>query len=141
MRLFGLEFNYPGVNPDPETIAAMNQLQTPKDAVQLREFLGIAANMARFSPNLSQHTAILCELLKNDADFQCTPSHGTAIIEGLYRIWCGVNTLGDSSVNTLGDTSAFVNPAVQLLLTWRQRRGKIRMDGVGIVFEFYTAPL
>ena len=39
-----------------------------------------------------------------------------------------------SGVNRLGDTSAFVNPTVQLLLT---RRGKIRMDGVGIVFAFY----
>ena len=58
--------------------------------------------------------------------------------EALYRIWCGVNRLGDSGVNRLGDTSAFVNPACQLLLT---RRGKTRMDGVGIVFEFYTAPL
>ena len=52
------------------------------------------------------------------------------IKEGLYRIWCGVNRLGDSGVHTLGDTSAFVNPAGQLLLT---RRGKTRMDGVGIV--------
>ena len=49
---------------------------------------------------------------------------------GLYRIWCGVHTLGD--------ISAFVNPAGQLLLS---RRSKIRMDGVGIVFEFYIAPL
>ena len=68
------------------------------------------------------------------------------ITKGLYRIWCGVNRLGDSGVNrlgdsgvhTLGDTPAFVNPAGQLLLT---RRGKTRMDGVGIVFEFYIAPL
>ena len=58
--------------------------------------------------------------------------------EALYRIWCGVNRLGDSGVNRLGDTSVFVNAAGQLLLT---RRGKTRMDGVGIVFEFYTAPL
>ena len=48
-----------------------------------------------------------------------------------------MNRLGDSGVHTLGDTSAFVNPASQLLLT---RRGKTRMDGVGIVFEFYIAP-
>ena len=57
---------------------------------------------------------------------------------GLYRIWCGVNRLGDSGVHTLSDTSAFVNPASQLLLT---RRGKIRMDGAGIVVELYIAPL
>ena len=37
---------------------------------------------------------------------------------GLYRILC-VHTLGDSGVHTLGDTSAFVNPAGQLLLTQR----------------------
>ena len=58
--------------------------------------------------------------------------------EGLYRIFCGVNRRGDGGVHTLGDASGFVNPAGQLLLT---RRGKTRMDGVGIVFEFYIAPL
>ena len=42
MRFFGLEFSSQVVNPDPEKIAAISQLQTPKDAVQLREFLGIA---------------------------------------------------------------------------------------------------
>ena len=50
--------------------------------------------------------------------------------EALYRIWCGVNRLGDSGLNRLGDTSAFVNPAGQLLLT---RQGQTRMDGIGIV--------
>ena len=50
-----------------------------------------------------------------------------------------MNRLGDSGVHTLGDTSAkIVNPAGQLLLTLR---GKTRMDGVGIVFELYIAPL
>ena len=45
-----------------------------------------------------------------------------------------MNRLGHSGVNRLGDILAFVNTAGQLLLT---RRGKTRMDGVGIVFEFY----
>ena len=49
-----------------------------------------------------------------------------------------MNRLGDCGVHTHGETSAFVNPAGQLLLT---RQGKIRMDVVGIVFEFYIAPL
>ena len=66
------------------------------------------------------------------------PSVLSSVKAGLYRIWCGVNRLGDSGMNTLGDTSAFVNPAGQLLLS---RRGKIRMDGVSIVFKFYIAPL
>ena len=68
----------------------------------------------------------------------CLSNISLALKEGLYRIWCGVNRLGDSGVHILGDTSAFVNSAGQLLLTqW----GKTRMDGVGIVFEFYIAPL
>ena len=61
---------------------------------------------------------------------QCPSTNSTicllsAVKEGLYRIWCGVHTLSE--------TSAFVNPAGQLLLT---RRGKTRMDSVGILFEF-----
>ena len=44
----------------------------------------------------------------------------------------------DSGVHTLGDTSALVNPAAQLSLI---RRGKTSMDGVGIVFELYIAPI
>ena len=55
-----------------------------------------------------------------------------------YIIWCGVNRLGDSGGHTLGDTSAFINPAGQLLLT---RWGKTRLDGVSIVFEFCITPL
>ena len=39
--------------------------------------------------------------------------------EGIYRIWCGVNRLGDSDVHKLAYTSAFVTPAGQLLLTRR----------------------
>ena len=35
---------------------------------------------------------------------------------GLYIIWCGVHRVGDGGVHALGDTSAFVNPAGQLLL-------------------------
>ena len=62
-----------------------------------------------------------------------------SLIKGaLYRIWCGVNRLGDSGMNRLGDTSALVIPAGQLLLT---RWGKIRMYTVGIEFELYTVPL
>ena len=69
---------------------------------------------------------------------QCTNYCICHVKEALYRILCGVNRLGDSGVNRLGDTSTFVNPVGQLLLT---RRGKTRMDGVGIVSEFYIAPL
>ena len=57
-----------------------------------KEFLGIATYMAPFAPNLSQHTAILRELLKNDADFQWTPSHETAF-KKIKRLICKEITL------------------------------------------------
>ena len=64
---------------------------------------------------------------------------GMHLERGSFRnIWYEANRLGNSCVHTLGDNSAIVNPAGQLLLT---RRGKTRMDGVSIVFEFYTGPL
>ena len=65
-------------------------------------------------------------------------SVGNPVKEALYRSWCDVNRLGDSGVIRLGNTSAFVTTAGQLLST---RRGKTRMDVVGIVFAFNTAPL
>ena len=85
---------------------------------------------------MSQNT--LTKLLYQSHGQHKKNQHAYILKEVLYRIWCGVNRLGDSGVNGLGDASAFVNPTVQLLLP---RRGKIRIDGVGIVFEFYTAPL
>ena len=62
----------------------------------------------------------------------------TVFLSLAHRMWCGANRLGDSSVHTLADNSAIVNPAGPLLLT---QRGKTRMDGVGIVFEFYSPSL
>ena len=58
-----------------------------------------------------------------------------------YRVWCGVNRLGDSGVKVV-----LIDSAVLLLLLSRgqlllTRRGKTRMYTVGIVFEFYTVPL
>ena len=60
------------------------------------------------------------------------------IKEALYIIWCGANRLGDSGVNRLSDTSAFVNPASGSATV--NPAGKTKIDGVGIVFEFYIAP-
>ena len=55
-------------------------------------------------------------------------THTEEIKAGL--IWCGVNRLGDSGVHTLGDTSAFVNPAGQLLLKGHCIAFKYYADGI-----------
>ena len=48
--------------------------------------------MAPFAPKLSQHTAILRELLKNDTDFQWTASYETAF-KKIKRLICKAITL------------------------------------------------
>ena len=78
MQFFGLIFDTDGVHPDPGKITAIKQLQAPQDATQLKEFLGIATYMSPFTPNLSQHTAILRDLLKKDSEFVWTPAHESA---------------------------------------------------------------
>ena len=77
-----------------------------------------------------------CFFIQNGGQFELVIYF--RVKEALYRSWCGGNRLGDSGVRRLVETSAFVNPAGQLLLT---RRGKTRIGGVGIVFELYIALL
>ena len=60
--------------------------------VKLRELPEITKYMAPFAPNLSQHTAILLELLKKNAYFQWTPSHETAF-KKIKRLICKEITL------------------------------------------------
>ena len=73
------------------------------------------------SPSVTTYVFIselVRDCLKNlkTSHYDC---HELFLKAGLYRIWCGGNRLGDSGVHTLSDTSAFVNPAGQLLLTRR----------------------
>ena len=55
-------------------------------------------------------------VISNKLGFLPKIDHHNAVKGALYRIWCGVNRLGDSGVNRLSDTSALVIPAGQLLL-------------------------
>ena len=91
MRFFGLEFSCQGVNPDPEKIAAISQLQTPKDAVHLREFLGsrhtwhhllqICRSIQPFSPSCSRMIQISSrrhptrQLSRRSSDLYARKSH------------------------------------------------------------------
>ena len=90
--------------------------------------------------NTLQYATTVCvsvvnALVKNE--FSCTVLLNTTSNDRGRHRRGPVYRLGDSGVNRLGDTSAFVNTAGQILLT---RRGMTRMNGVGIVFELYTAP-
>ena len=86
----------------------------PQNKSQLREFLGMITYLSPFISNLSAQTANLRELLKQDSDFQWSPSHQQAL-NGLRNKICEDATLAystqasqtvqvDASMHSLGAT-------------------------------------
>ena len=67
-----------GAHPDPKRVEDIKALPPPSDEAELQQFLGIVTYMSPFIPHMSQHTAILRDLLKKEADFQWTANHEEA---------------------------------------------------------------
>jgi hypothetical protein len=75
INFFGMVYSADGVKPDPKKVEDIKSLEAPKNATQLKEFLGIVTYIGPFIPHLSQHTASLRDLLKKDSEFQWSSSH------------------------------------------------------------------
>ena len=43
-----------GVDPNPDKISAIKRMSSPKSVPELRQFLGIANQMSKFSPHLTE---------------------------------------------------------------------------------------
>jgi hypothetical protein len=74
-----------GIRTDPNKVAAIRQLATPKTLRQLRRFLGMASSYRRFIPDFSRIAAPLNRLLKKGGRWDWTPEQDAAF-----------NTLKDS---------------------------------------------
>jgi transposase InsO family protein len=74
-----------GIRTDPDKVAAIRQLATPKTLRQLRRFLGMASWYRRFIPDFSRIAAPLNRLLKKGGRWDWTPEQDAAF-----------NTLKDS---------------------------------------------
>ncbi|KAI8503709.1 hypothetical protein Bbelb_186800 [Branchiostoma belcheri] len=64
-----------GVKPDPKKVEAINKMKEPKDAKELRSFLGLIQYMTAFIQNLTNRTANMRELLKEDTEYKWSESH------------------------------------------------------------------
>ena len=65
-----------GIQADPDKVSAVEKWPVPKDAPQLRSFLGLANHMARFIKDFSVMAAPLHDILKPNVkfDFQGSPA-------------------------------------------------------------------
>jgi hypothetical protein len=59
-----------GVKPDPNKIKAVQAFPVPKDAKNIKQFLGLAGYYRRFISNFSKVAKPLTDLLKKDVEFQ-----------------------------------------------------------------------
>ena len=66
VRFLGHMVDHTGIQPDPEKIAAITHVRTPKNAGDIRRFLGMINQLSKFSPNLAEETQPLRELLSKE---------------------------------------------------------------------------
>lgn len=75
VKYFGHIFTQNEIKPDPERLAAIEQMGTPTNKKDLQTFMGVINYLRPFNPNLSDLTAPLRELLKKDIIFNWTERH------------------------------------------------------------------
>ena len=64
IKFLGQVINGNGIRPDPDKMAAIQDVPTPGNVgLDLRRFLGMANHLSKFSPNLAEKTTPLRELL------------------------------------------------------------------------------
>ncbi|XP_006811648.1 uncharacterized protein LOC100366641 [Saccoglossus kowalevskii] len=72
---YGMIYTAEGVKPSLDKVRAVEMMQPPNDKKELRTFLGLVTYMGPFIPKLSDHTALLRELIKDNSEFVWTPTH------------------------------------------------------------------
>ncbi|XP_011879086.1 PREDICTED: uncharacterized protein K02A2.6-like [Vollenhovia emeryi] len=67
-----------GVQPDPEKVTAVRELERPKSAVELRRFLGMVHYHLKFLGHLADIAQPLRDLLKKNQEYMWTAAHDQA---------------------------------------------------------------
>ena len=63
IRFLGHIIDGNGIHPDPQKVAAVLQIERPKNVTDVRHFMGMANQLGKFSPNLAKLSQPLQELL------------------------------------------------------------------------------
>lgn len=75
-----------GIKPDPKYIKAIAGMPRPNNKAEVMRLLGLFKYLARFIPNLSQRSACLRELTKNNVEWNWTNRHTEEVNDLLSSI-------------------------------------------------------
>ena len=81
MKFFGEMLRKDGLKPDPEKVVAVEKMSSPKSRKELECQLGMFTYLSQYSPHLSQRTAGLRELYKEDREWIWCPEHEEGFTE------------------------------------------------------------
>ena len=63
VQFLGQQVDSQGIRPDPQKVAAIQQIAPPTNVKELRRFLGMTNHLSKFTPNLAETTKKLRDLL------------------------------------------------------------------------------
>ena len=86
VNYFGHRITKDGIKPDPAKIAAVRDMEPPKDRGELETILGMVNYLSKFAPMLSDINAPLRQLLKQSNEFLWDAQHDEAFRKMKERI-------------------------------------------------------
>ena len=78
IEFYGLQFMTDGYRPTDKKIHDIQLIPEPKEVTQLQSFLGMVTYLNRYSPRLTEITAPLQDLIKDNVPFIWGPKHPKA---------------------------------------------------------------
>ena len=113
LTFFGHELTSNGVNPSEEKVAAIRDAWPPKDASEVRSFMGLVQYSAKFMPDVASVAKPIQELTRKGVTFKWGVEQQTAFQElkclitqaetlGYFRADCRARIVADASPVGLG---------------------------------------
>ena len=81
IKFLGHLIDKEGIRSDPDKVAAITKLETPNNITQLRRIMGMVNQLGKFSPNLSEMSKPLRELLSPKSAWSWGPDQERAFLE------------------------------------------------------------
>lgn len=149
IKYLGHIFSKDGLKPDQSKIEAVKKMATPECKKDVERFLGMITYLAKFIPNMSQHTEPLRELTREDVAWQWGGEHQNAFdklkimlteapLLRYYDVKLPVTLSVDASKSGLGavllQEEKPVAYASRALTETEQRYAQIEKEMLAIVF-------